>query len=403
MPYLYVITGCLSLLVWIYFCLDRGKFWKTDQQLPHAALTNPQQKTWPSVSVIIPARNEAQMLPQTLPSILGQVYGGPLHVFLIDDNSNDDTSAVTMSIAEKLGCKEKLTVIDAGSPIPGWTGKLWALAQGVAASGSTTCQFLLFTDADIAYEPDDLQRLVSKAQEAQLDMVSLMARLQAKTFWERLLIPAFVYFFAMIYPFRWVNDPQNKLAAAAGGCILIRKASLDKVGGLSSVAPELIDDCAIAKLIKNRRQPGCGKIWLGLTHSVKSLRPYTTLADIWKMVRRTAFVQLNYSLLFLLGTVLAMLLIFVSPAFSAIWGIWQITRQPDALLWWIITLNGWGSWVLMSRTYAPMLQWYGISLLYAPFLPLIACLYTLMTLDSAQRFWRGKGGGWKGRTYSARQ
>ncbi len=400
MPYLYVIAGSISLLVWIYFWLDRGKFWKTDQQLVSRPQSDLTQDIWPSVCVIIAARNEAKMLPQTLPTILCQDYRGPFHVFLVDDDSDDNTSAVALSIAKEFGIKERLTVITAEPLTAGWTGKLWALAQGVEASNCTNSHFLLFTDADIAYQPDDLQRLVSKAQEDHLDMVSLMVRLQANTFWERFLIPAFVYFFAMIYPFRWVNNPQNKVAAAAGGCILLRKASLSNAGGLLSIATELIDDCALARLIKNRNGAEGDKIWLGLTQSVRSLRPYNCLADIWRMVCRTAFVQLNYSLLFLLGTVLAMLLVFVSPALSALWGICQVVRHPDGALWWFIALNGGACWLMMGRTYAPTLQWYGISPLYAPFLPIIACFYTLMTLDSARRFWQGRGGKWKDRSYS---
>ncbi len=389
------LTLGVSLLSWVVLWLSWGGFWKTDQLLSAAPPTLPGNRPWPALKVIIPARNEADMLPETLPTLLGQEYPGPLQVCLVDDHSDDGTGEVARALARNLDQERRLTVIQAAPLQKGWTGKLWALEQGVRASrADTDSEYLLFTDADIAYGPGQLQALVAKARIEDLDLVSLMVLLRVKTFWERLLIPAFVYFFAMLYPFKWVNDPGKRTAAAAGGCVLLRRQALERSGGLAPIAGALIDDCTLARQIKDRGAEDGGRIWLGLTGEVKSLRPYQTLEEIWTMVARTAFVQLHYSYLLLLGTVAGMLLLYLAPPLGA-------AASPAAGPRWGIVLPGLAAWLLMIRTYLPMLKLYRVSPWLAPLLPMTAALYTAMTLDSARRFRRGKGGLWKGRTYES--
>lgn len=394
-----LLTSGLSLLIWLHLWLGRGHYWKTVQPLPSGPAAGEGCRR-PSVGVVIPARNEADLLPQTLPTVLEQEYPGPFHVFLVDDHSRDGTGEVARQIARTLNLEERLTVVEAEPLAAGWTGKLWALEQGVRAGRGIDAEFLLFTDADIAHARDTLRRLTEKASSDQADLVSLMALLRVETFWERLLIPAFVYFFAMIYPFRWVNDPRRTIAAAAGGCVLVRSKALERSGGLASIAGELIDDCSLAGQIKKKGRPEGGRIWLGLSREVKSLRPYDGLGEIWKMVARTAYVQLNRSPLLLSATVAGMGLVYLGPPLAFWGGVAGALLHPGALPWWGAALAGLAGWTVMIRTYLPMVKWFRASPSFAPFLPLTAALYTLMTLDSARRFRRG-GGSWKGRIYDA--
>ncbi|MBD2104901.1 glycosyltransferase [Leptolyngbya sp. FACHB-261] len=366
---LWLILAAISALAWLWLLLFRGQFWRCDQHLEpsefSASESTNESKTWPSVCAIVPARNEADVLPQTLPTLLQQDYPGPFQIILVDDRSEDGTGEV----ARSLDSNGRLKVIQT-EPLPsGWTGKLWAMHQGVAQAQA---EFLLFTDADIAHSPQSLRTLVSKAQKEKLDLVSLMVLLRVQTFWERLLIPAFVFFFQKLYPFRWANNPARATAAAAGGCVLLRCQSLMQAGGLQTISGALIDDCALAALIKRSG----GRVWLGLTRDVLSLRPYDTLSEIWNMVARTAFTQLDYSPWLLTGTVLGMVLLYLIP---------------------VLTL---GSWLLMSLAYWPTVRLYGSSPWWAFTLPLAGLLYTAMTIDSALRHWSGRGGAWKGRTYS---
>lgn len=388
-----------SLLAWAYLVAGRGRFWLTDQRLPLAP-GDVEGLAWPAVSVIVPARNEAEVLPRTLPTLLRQDYPGPFHLFLVDDASEDATADMARWVARDVGASQRLTVV-AGEPLPsGWTGKLWALEQGVRASAGGAAPFLLLTDADIAHPPGGLRALVLKAEAEDLDLVSLMAHLRAETLWERLLIPAFVYFFAKLYPFRWVSDPRRATAAAAGGCVLLRRAALERAGGLEPISSAIIDDCALARLIKERGRPGGGRLWLGLSREVRSLRAYGGLAGIWGMVARSAFAQLNYSPLLLLGTVVGMLLVYLVPPLAALAGLIALgLGLPTAPSGWLAAA-GLAAWAAMAGSYLPMLRWYGLSPLLAPLLPLTAALYTLMTADSALRSWRGRGGAWKGRTYA---
>lgn len=395
-----VISG-MALLAWLWLWLAHGRFWSTEVRLPLRS-SDDAGASWPSVGVVIPARNEAEILPETLPTVLSQDYPGRFQVFLVDDHSEDGTGETARSIARSLDQSERLTVVSAEPLEAGWTGKLWAMEQGVRAARKTGVDYLLFTDADIAYTPQKLCRLVEKARKDDLDLVSLMVRLRTATFWEKGLIPAFVYFFAMIYPFSWVNTAEKGVAAAAGGCLLARRQALENAGGLAPIAGALIDDCSLARQLKQGGRPGGGRIWLGLAQEAASLRPYDSLGEIWKMVSRTAFVQLHYSYLLLAGTLVGLALVFLVPPLAAAGGLLGLFLAPaKGAAELLLTAFGLGAWALMARTYLPMVRLYRIRPLAALTLPLAAALYTLMTLDSALRFRRGRGGLWKGRTYVA--
>lgn len=396
----------LCLGIWVGLLAFRGRFWQTDCQLE---VQSSKWEIWPSVCVVIPARNEADLLPITLRSILKQDYPGNFSVILVDDSSTDGTGTVAQQVAENLHKSWQIEVISAQALPSNWTGKLWAMEQGVCHSQklTPTPDYYLFTDADIEHDTANLGELVTKAKQENLDLVSLMVRLRCESFWEQFLIPAFVFFFQKLYPFRWVNNPNNSTAAAAGGCILIAGDALNRIGGLQVIRQALIDDCALAKAVKSsypqksllnpltsplRGEKEEGIIWLGLSNLTRSLRPYPSLASIWNMVARTAFTQLNYSPLLLLSTVLAMTLIYLVSPVAAIWG--GLTGN------WLIALAGLSGWLLMVCAYFPILMFYQCSPLLAFCLPIIALFYTLMTVDSARLHWGGKGGAWKGREYS---
>lgn len=374
----------LSLAIWIYLVCFRGQFWRTDQRLSARTLTS----ETPSICVIIPARNEADLLPISLRSLLTQDYPGSLNVFLVDDHSTDGTAAIARETAETLGKSHQLHILSASPLPPGWTGKLWALDQGVQKAMTLEPDYILLTDADIEHDRANLSQLVAKAVEDDRELVSLMVRLRCQSVWEKLLIPAFVFFFEKLYPFRWVNQPENSMAGAAGGCSLIRREALTRIGGIQAIRQALIDDCALAEAIKSS---GSRRIWLGLADSTRSLRPYDSLETIWTMVARTAFTQLNYSPLLLIGTVFGMSLIYLLPPLGAILG--GLTGQ------WSIAIPSLLAYLLMSVAYSPIVRFYRCPIWLAGCLPAIAFLYTLMTIDSARRHWQGKGGAWKGRVY----
>ena len=385
MSYIWLGVAVLSLVIWIILLCFWGRFWLADQRLE---IHSPELENWPSVCAIIPARNEASLLPVTLRSLFNQFYPGLFKIILVDDNSTDNTAKVAQNIAQELDKAAQLDIV-AGEALPaGWTGKLWAMEQGIRYAEMQTQKpdYFLLTDADITHDSFNLRQLVTKAQQEDLDLVSLMVLLRCESFWEKFLIPAFIFFFQKLYPFAWVNNPQNSTAAAAGGCILIRRETLTLVGGIEVIRQTLIDDCAMGKIVKSE-----GKIWLGLTESTRSLRPYPSLASIWEMVARTAFTQLNYSPLLLVGTLIGMFLVYMVAPIGVIVG---------ALMGnWLLALIGLFTWLLMAIAYFPTLKLYKRSFLWSFSLPAIAFLYTLMTLDSAWRHWRGRGGAWKGRVY----
>ncbi len=381
----------LSLAIWIFLLFFWGQFWRADLRLERQET---KLQSYPSVCAVIPARNEADLLSAALRSLLTQDYPGVFSVILVDDRSTDGTAEVAREIAEQLAETEKLTVIS-GEPLPtGWTGKLWAMEQGIRYASQQTPDYFLFTDADIEHDNNNLARLVTRAEKDNLDLVSLMVLLRCQSFWEKLLIPAFVFFFQKLYPFSWVNNPHKKTAAAAGGCILLSRQALERIGGIGVVRQALIDDCALARAIKSsaHKDNQLASIWLGLTDSTRSLRPYDSLETIWDMVARTAYSQLNYSPWLLLGTVLAMSLVYLAAPFSLLLGV--------ATANWLLTSIALLTWLLMSLAYLPTVKLYQISPLWSVCLSAIAFLYTLMTIDSALRSWQGRGGAWKGRVYS---
>jgi hopene-associated glycosyltransferase HpnB len=386
----------LSLAIWLYLLGFRGQFWRVqpvllDTQPQSLSKSGPQ----PSVAIIIPARNEADMLLQTLPPLLQQDYSGTYQIYLVDDQSSDRTGEVAAQLARSSSIPLKVI---RSQPLPvGWTGKLWALHQGTTAATQTEPpDYLLLTDADILHYPGSLSRLVHQAVAEQRDLVSLMVKLRCESVWERRLIPAFVFFFAKLYPFTWVNQPNKATAAAAGGCSLVKRSALVEMGGIAALRDALIDDCTLAYKIKHRpralAQPDkYHNIWLGLTQATHSLRPYETLNSLWQMVARTAYTQLHYSPLLLCGTLIGMCLVYLAAPIGIILGLFQQH--------WLLLLLALLTYGLMTIAYTPIVRFYQCGWWYALWLPGIGLLYSLMTIDSAWQHWQGKGGNWKGRTY----
>ncbi len=379
----------LSLFIWIGLLLFRGQFWRTDQQL---SMGQSPLDYWPAVCVVIPARNEVDLIGLTIKSLLTQDYLGNFILILVDDDSTDGTAEVAQEMASSLGKGNQLQIIPS-QPLPnGWTGKLWALDQGTRYAQSLALNplYILLSDADIEHDRRNLSQLIMKAERESLDLASLMVYLRCQSFWEKLLIPAFIFFFAKLYPFRQVNNPKNSTAAAAGGCILIRTQALIRIGGIASIRHALIDDCTLAQRVKagNPFHP----IWLGLSKTTHSLRPYDTLSAIWNMVARSAYTQLDYSPIRLLGTFIGMTIVYLIPPMGLGFGL--VTGQ------WILVTVSLSTWVLMSLMYQLTIHFYRINPMWSITLPITAFLYTLMTLDSAWRHWQGRGGAWKGRVYS---
>lgn len=337
------------------------------------------------MAVVIPARNEAESIASAVRSHLRQQYAGAMHVFVVDDDSSDGTAGLAAAAAESENASDRVTVLGS-APVPeGWTGKLWAVWQGIREAETWDPDFLLLTDADIAHDPANTARLVEWAQEGSYDLTSLMVKLQCASLAERLLIPAFVYFFFLLYPPRWASKTSSRIAGAAGGCMLIRPATLRKAGGIEGIRSEIIDDCALARAVK---QAG-GRLWLGLSDSTRSLRSYGTFREIGQMISRTAFNQLGHSAALLAGTVAGLVLTYVAPAVLAMTG-WGL---PAAL--------GAGAWLLMAATYAPLVRFYGLPLPWALTLPAAAVFYMGATVHSAWKHWSGRGGEWKGRAQDA--
>lgn len=375
------IAGFLSLGIWIYLALARGNFWRIQAVAERAAAPASQP---PRIAVIVPARDEAEMVGQAIRSLLQQDYSGDFRVFLVDDASADDTAAIARRAASEIGKDDLLTVVAARPLERGWTGKLWAMSEGLKAATSFDADYILFTDADIVHPPGSIAALVDRAAHSDSDLVSLMARLCCESSAERMLIPAFVFFFFMLYPPEWVSRPRRRTAAAAGGCILIRGVALARIGALAAIRRELIDDCALARAVKESG----GGIWLGPAAEVRSVRSYSSWRQIERMIARTAFTELRYSVPLLAGTLAAMLLVFVVPPTLVLSGGWS-------------AVIGLATWLLMAVLYAPTLRYYNVSPLRAALLPLIAVFYMGATLHSALLHWKGRGGQWKGRVQDA--
>ena len=367
-----VLFGFLPLAIWLYLLLARRGFWLLRERDTAAAA---EPAGWPIVVAVVPARNEADVIQRSIASLLAQDYPGDFRVVLVDDQSDDGTGDLARALNH-----DRLTVLPGGARPPGWTGKLWAMRQGVDHAALSAPEFVWFTDADITHTPDNLRNLVARAEEGHRVLVSLMARLSCRTAAEHFLIPAFVFFFDMLFPFGAVNDPKSKLAAAAGGCMLARRSALDAAGGIEAIRHNIIDDCALARVLKRQ-----GPIWLGLTDRAISLRPYEHLADIRKMVARSAYAQLGYSPLVLLGTLAGLFVVYIAPVLGALFAMYYV--QLAAYL----------AWIIMAAMFQPILRFYRLSPLWGIALPVMGAFYAAFTLDSAIQHWSGKGGMWKGR------
>ncbi|WP_338899833.1 glycosyltransferase [Streptomyces sp. TG1A-60] len=376
-------TAAGSLAAWLWLLLGQGFFWRTDVRLPPRR----DPVDWPYVCVVVPARDEAAILPESLPSLLAQDYPGRAEVFLVDDGSSDGTGGLAHELARRHGGLP-LTVSSPGEPPAGWTGKLWAVRHGMGLARARGPEFLLLTDADIAHRPDSLRTLVASARTGGFDLVSQMARLRAESVWERLVVPAFVYFFAQLYPFRRIGVRGSRTAAAAGGCVLLSAEAAERARIPDAIRQAVIDDVALAGAVKRSG----GHIWLGLAERVDSVRPYPGLHDLWRMVSRSAYAQLLHNPLLLAGTVLGLAVVYLVPPVALLMGL-AMEEPATALL-------GGLAWLLMTATYVPMLRYYGQPLWLAPLLPFTAFLYLLMTVDSAVRHYQGRGAAWKGRTYA---
>jgi hopene-associated glycosyltransferase HpnB len=365
-----MLIATLSLAVWIYLLVGHGRFWQAGPMLPPA----PGGPT-PAVAVVVPARNEAESIVACLRSLLAQDYPGPMRVVMVDDLSTDGTGGLAGLVRDP-----RLTVLRGAPHPPAWSGKLWALQQGIEAAGPA--ELLLLTDADIVHAPGHLASLVAKIEGGRLDMVSEMVALHCESLAERALVPAFVFFFQLLYPFAWVNDPGNPVAAAAGGTVLIRAEMLSRVGGLAAMRGALIDDVTLARRVK-----AVGRIWLGHGGMASSLRPYETAGDVWRMVARCAYVQLGHSPWALSGTVAGMALVWLVPPAAGLFG-HGATRLVGLL-----------GWAVMTGCYLPTLRRFGQNPLWAAGLPAVAVFYGAATLGSALDHYRGRGVVWKQRAY----
>jgi hopene-associated glycosyltransferase HpnB len=371
----------MVLAIWLYLLVARGGFWlaaERDGSETTAAMPGP----WPAIVAVIPARDEAASIGETVASLLAQNYSGELRVVVVDDNSRDATAETAREAAARLGKAERLTVLSGGALPAGWTGKLWAQQQGVAFVDALPSPpaYVLLTDADIVYAPDAVSRLAVRARESGAVLSSLMVKLHCTSLAERAFIPAFIFFFQMLYPFAWANDARRATAAAAGGCMLVRRDVLHDAGGMAAIRGALIDDCALAKLLKAR-----GPIWIGLTERVRSIREYPAVADIRGMVARTAYAQLRYSPLLLAGTVLGLALTYLAPVGFALFA-GGYTQLAGIL-----------TWLAMALAFWPTLRFYGLPVVWGLALPAIAAIYMAFTIDSAYQHARGRGGMWKGR------
>ncbi|HEY1424007.1 MAG TPA: glycosyltransferase [Candidatus Acidoferrum sp.] len=401
--------AALTLVIWLVLFFAWGSFWRIwEFDSDQAQFPTPTQ--WPRVAAIIPARNEAASIAKVVAALAKQDYPGEFSIVIVDDHSEDTTAKLALQAASESQTRFAIRVVTATELQTGWTGKLSALNAGVSLFSSTATpacpeerrgcaavatepttspiaatlqpEFFWFTDADILHSPETLRRLATRAESSRLDLTSLMVLLKASSFAERLLIPPFLYFFLMLYPPRWIANRAESTAGAAGGCILLRRTALERIGGLSAIRSEIIDDCALARAVK---QSG-GNIWMGLTRASKSLRSYETFAEIRDMIARTAFTQLHYSILLLLRTLLGMVVTFLLPV--------VLTFSPNLRIWPFAL----ASWCLMTASFLPTVTFYRLRPIWAPLLPLAALFYSYATFLSAARYWQGRGGQWKGRS-----
>jgi hopene-associated glycosyltransferase HpnB len=378
------ILSIVAVGIWTYLLLFRGFFWReAPRPAPDFAL-----ESWPEVVVVTPARNEADVVGQSMAALLAQDYPGTIHIVLVDDDSTDGTAEAAERAAAKSQTRHKLSVVKNAALAPGWTGKLWAVNRGLSEADrlAPDAKYVLLTDADILHERTSLRQLVSRAKQGGFKLVSLMARLKTETLAERALIPAYIFYFQKLYPFAWVSDPQHKMAGAAGGCMLVDRATLSAIGGIAAIRSALIDDCALGRAIKAK-----GPIWLGLADGVASLRGYPRWSDVWMLIARSAFTQLGFSLGMLVVSTVMMLATYVMPL-----ALMLFADGPTRLL-------GAVAFVAMVVAYQPTLRYHRLSALWGLAMPAVASFYTLATIDSALRYWSGRGGQWKGRIQAARE
>jgi hopene-associated glycosyltransferase HpnB len=399
-PHIANVLGIIALGIWLHLFFGRGWFWRV-REVDADRDESGKLSEWPGVAAVVPARNEAETIGPVAIGLVQQDYPGPFSVIVVDDHSADGTANIARQVAAENGAGERLRVVNAAALPEGWTGKLWALQEGVShgkvnqavmagdgesGAASEVPEFYWFTDADVTHAPDTLRRLVVRAVRDKLDLASFMVLLQAKTLPERALIPAFLYFFLTLYPPKWIADEELTTAGAAGGCILLRGQALARMGGFAAIRGEVIDDCALAKAVKLSG----GRVWMALTRKSASLRAYGSFREIRDLIARTAFTQLRYSTLALAGTLLGMFLTYGAPV------ILLFAHDSTAR-----TL-GFAAWVLMVLSFLPTVRFYRLSALWAPLLPLAAVFYTYATWLSAVRYWMGKGGLWKGRAQAPR-
>lgn len=399
-PHIANVLGIITLGIWLHLFFGRGWFWRVGKlDADREPLETPGE--WPQVMAVVPARNEEETIGRAVAGLVKQNYPGAFFVVVVDDHSEDATAGIAQQVADESGVGERVRIVSASALAEGWTGKLWALNEGVFNGGVTMSgasgtevpaatpevpTYYWFTDADVEHAPDTLRRLVVRAERDKLELASLMVLLQAKTLPERALIPAFLYFFLMLYPPKWIADEELGTAGAAGGCILLRREALARIGGLEAIRGEVIDDCALAKAVKLSG----GKVWMGLTRKSTSLRAYGTFGEIRDLIARTAFTQLRYSALLLTGTLAAMFLTYFAPM------ILLFAHDSTSR-----TL-GFVAWLFMTLSFLPTVRFYRLSIVWTPLLPLTAVFYTYATWVSAMRYWMGKGGHWKGRTQAPR-
>ena len=377
-----LLLASISCATWVYLLAARGGFWRASVRDDVVAILP--TITRPRVIAVVPARNEAELISGCIGSLLSQDYGNAFSVIVVDDHSIDGTALAARNAATEAAAPDRVVVLAAPTLPDGWTGKLWALNHGVnhACSLPEPPDYILLTDADIRHAVDMLTSLVARTVRDHTVLTSLMAKLRCETFGERAMIPAFIFFFQMLYPFAWVNRAERPTAAAAGGCMLVHRRSLEAAGGLEAVRDKLIDDCALARLLKSR-----GPIWLGLTERVRSVRAYPSFGEIRHMIVRTAFAQLEFSPWWLALTVLAMAVTYIVPPALTVFGS-GVPRLLGAM-----------AWAQMTMALQPTLRFYRVSPWWGLALPAIAGAYLLFTIESAYRHMRGRGGEWKGRVH----
>jgi hopene-associated glycosyltransferase HpnB len=378
---LLTVSAAVCCAAWLYLALGRGFFWIIREERAPPT-TVPRKRR---VVAIVPARNESETISEAVRSLFAQDYA--IDLIVVDDHSQDGTAHLARAAARECNAVERFRLVHAANVPDGWTGKLWAIAEGLKHAASLHPEYVLMTDADIRHSTHNIRELLARAERDHLDLVSLMVRLRCQSFAEKLLIPAFVFFFFKLYPPKWVADRESRTAAAAGGCMLVRWTALQRIGGVDSIRSELIDDCALARRLKPN-----GNIWMGVATETESIRAYAHFGSIWRMISRTAFTQLNYSAIQLIGAVVGMIVVYIAPL-----AILATALTSPAAAWLTAV-----AMLIMLGVYTPVLLFYRVPVLWGLLLPAVALFYSAATLNSASRYWRGKGGEWKGRIQATR-